>query len=319
MERLLAIAIGAATLVLSLATQARAQALATRAPPDHRVVHRSLIALRGNPIGLNYDGRLGYRLRLHDSEGLALRDNFVGGGAALALTPAYARIGPYLEVAPASFVTLWSSLQYSSYFGGFGILQSFPSPRADFSDDELDRRAELPDDDPLTNYSTSGLELTIGLDLQAKLGSVAVRSQSKLIRADIDLRDGDQVFYEQTTDVLMPDAGFSLVSDLDVAYLGLLSGRLVVGARYTASVPFYATSDYLAGEPDESDNASHRLGPIIAYTFHSRDGAAFNMPTVVLLTQWWLDHRYRAGAESSQALPMAAIAFRFHGDLLAMD
>jgi hypothetical protein len=315
--RYLTTAIGAATVLF--ASEAQAQALANRAPPEHRVVHRSLVALRGNPIGLHYEGRLGYRLRLHQNEGLALRDNFVGGGAALALTPAYVRIGPYVEVAPASFVTLWSSLQYSSYFGGFGILQSFPSPRADFSDDELDRRAELPDDDALASYSTSGLELTVGLDLQAKVGSVAVRSQSKLIRADVDLRDGDQVFYEQTTDLLMPDAGFSLVSDLDVAYLGLMAGRLVVAARYTASVPFYDAGSYLPGEPDENDNASHRLGPILAYTFHSRDGAAFNMPTVLLVTQWWLDHRYRAGAESSQGLPMVALAFRFHGDLLAMD
>jgi hypothetical protein len=306
-------------IVLLATSEVHAQALANRAPPDHRIVHRSVLALRGNPSGLNYDGRLGYRLRLHDSDTVALRDNFVGGGAALALTPAFVRIGPYVEVAPASMITLWGSLQYSRYFGGLGILQSFPSPRGDFSDDELDRRDELPDGDPLANYSTSGLELTLGLDLQAKVGSVAVRSQSKLIRADVDLRDGDQVFYEQTTDVLMPDAGFSLISDLDVAYLGFLSGRLVVAARYTASVPFYDADAYLPGEPDESDNASHRLGPILAYTFHSRDGAAFNMPTVILVTQWWLDHRYRAGAESSQGLPMAAIAFRFHGDLLALD
>jgi hypothetical protein len=319
--RLQAIALGLSTVLVCWLTwtTAEAQTLADRAPPDHRVVHRSVIALRGNPTGLLYDGRLGYRLRLHDNEGLALRDNFVGGGAALALTPAFVRIGPYVEVAPASFVTVWASLQYSRYFGGFGILQSFPSPRGDFSDDELDRRAELPDGDPLANYSTSGLELTLGLDLQAKIGSVAVRAQNRLIRPDVDLRDGDQVFYEQTTDVLMPDGGFSLVSDVDVAYLGLMAGRLVVAARYTASVPFYDSSSYLPGEPDESDNASHRLGPIIAYTFHSRDGAGFNMPTVLLVTQWWLDHRYRAGAESSQGLPMVALAFRFHGDLLALD
>jgi hypothetical protein len=317
-QRLLATALGVATVVL-FASLAEAQALATRAPPDHRLVHRSLIALRANASGLNYDGRLGYRLRLHESEKLALRDNFVGGGAALALTPAFARIGPYVEVAPASFVTVWGSLQYSRYWGGFGILQSLPSPHGDFSDDEIDRRDELPDGDPLAPYSTSGLELTLGLDLQARVGAVAVRAQNKLIRADVDLRDGDQVFYEQTTDLLMSDAGFSLVSDLDVAYLGWLAGRLVVAARYTASVPFYDESSYLPGEPTESDNASHRLGPVVAYTFHSRDGAAFNMPTVVLLAQWWLDHRYRAGAESSQGLPMVAVAFRFHGDLLAMD
>jgi hypothetical protein len=215
-------------------------------------------------------------------------------------------------------MTVWSTVQYASYFGGLGILQSFPSPRAGFSDDELDRRDELPDSDPMANYSASGLEVTVGVDLQAKVGPIAVRSQSRFIRADLDLRPGDTVFYEQTTDILMPDAGLSLTSDLDAAYLAM-GGRLVLGARYSAGVPFYGSADYAAGEPEDHDNTTHRVGPVLAYTFRSRDGDAFNMPTVLVIAQWWLDHRYRAGQESSQALPLVAVGFRFHGDLLAFD
>ncbi len=315
----MALAAGLATfLTLGLGTAAHAQALADRAPPARRLVHRQLVALRSNPLGLIYDGRLSYRFRLHDNESLALRDNFVGGGAAVMLTPAYLRVGPYVELAPASFATVWGSLQYARYFGNLGILQSFTTPRAAFSDDELDRRADLPGGDPLASYATGGVELTLGLDLQAKLGPVAVRSQSRLIRADLDLRDGDRVFYDQTTDLLMPDAGFSFVTDFDVAYLAL-AGRLVIGARYSAGVPIYDADAYLPGEPAAHDNASHRLGPVLAYSFYSRDGAAFNMPTIILITQWWLDHRYRAGAESSQAWPMIALALRFQGDLLSID
>jgi len=297
---------------------AMAQALAERGPPLHRLVHRSLVALRGNPVGLIYDGRLSYRLRMYSDEGLALRDNYAGAGAAVTLSPAFLRVGPYVELAPASFVTVWSALQYSSYFGTFGLMQSFGSPRAEFSDDELDRLDGLPEGDPLEPYSTSGLELTVGLDLQAKVGPVAVRSQNRVIHANLDLREGDTVFYDQVTDVLMPDSGLSFISDLDAAYLAL-GGRLVLAARYTASLPIYAASDYMGGEPEEHDNASHRLGPVIAYSFYSRDGSAFNQPTVLVLAQWWLDHRYRAGEESSQALPLVAVGFRFHGDLLALD
>lgn len=316
MVRLVAITLGLATALLS--TSARAQALADGPPPATRLVNRGLAALRYNPVGLFYEGRLSYRLRLYRDEGLALRDNYAGGGAMVTLTPAFLRVGPYVEVAPASFMTVWSTLQYSKYFGGLGILQSFDSPNANFSDDELDRRDELPDGDPQANYSSSGLELTLGLDLQAKVGPVAVRSQSRLIRADLDLRAGDTVFYDQTTDILMPDSGFSLTSDLDAAYLAM-GGRLVLGARYSAGVPFYGSDSYAPAEEEESDNVTHRVGPVVAYTFHSRDGAAFNMPTVLVLAQWWLDHRYRAGQESSQALPMVAVGFRFHGDLLAFD
>jgi len=308
--------VGLATVLLS--TSAWSQALEDRPPPARRLVHRGLVAARYNPVGLYYEGRLSYRLRLYRDESLALRDNYAGGGAMVMLTPAFLRVGPYVELAPASFVTVWSTLQYSAYFGSFGMVQSFPSPRSDFSDDELDRLEGLPDGDPRANQSTSGLELTVGVDLQARVGPVAVRSQSRFIRADLDLRGDDRVFYDQATDLLMPDAGLSLTSDLDAAYLAM-GGRLVLAARYTAAVPFYPASSYLPGEPEDSDNATHRVGPIVAYTFHSRDGARFNMPTVLVIAQWWIDHRYRTGQESSQALPLIAVGFRFHGDLLALD
>ena len=298
--------------------EASAQALADRAPPKHRLVHRELVALRGNPTGLILDSRLSYRLRLYSDEGLALRDNYIGGGAALQASPAFLRVGPYVEVAPASFVTLWSSLQYATYFGTFGLLQSFASPRDDFSDEELDRRSELFDDDPLRNYSASGLELTVGLDLQAKVRSLAVRSQSRIIHANLDLREGDDTFYDQVTDSLMPDSGVTFISDLDAAYLAM-SDHLVLGLRYTATVPFYSSSSYQPSEPQEHDNTTHRAGPVVAYTFFNRDGSSFNAPTVLLLVQWWLDHRYRNGAETSQAIPVAAVGFRVHGDLIPLD
>jgi hypothetical protein len=301
-----------------LCADASAQALADRAPPQHRVVHRELVALRGNPTGLILDSRLSYRHRLYHDEGLALRDNYIGGGAALLVSPAFLRVGPYVEVAPASFVTLWSSLQYSAYFGTFGLMQSFASPRDDFSDEELDRRDDLFEDDPLANYSTSGLELTVGVDLQARVGSLAVRSQSRLIHANLDLRGGDNAFYDQVTDLLMPDAGISFVTDLDAAYLAL-DDHLVLGLRYTASVPFYPADSYQPSEPQEHDNTTHRAGPVVAYTFFNRDGSSFNSPTVLLLVQWWLDHRYRTGAETSQAIPLAAVGFRFTGDLISLD
>lgn len=294
-----------------------AQTLVDRAPPAHRVVHRGLLALRGNPLGLIFDGRLGYRLRLLRSESLALRDNYAGGGAALTASPAFVKVGPYVEVAPASVLTLWAAAQYSSYFGSFGLLQSFQSPRDEFSDDEIDRRDELDDGDPLANYSASGLELTLGLDLQARVGPVAVRAQNRLIRADLDLREGDDLVYDQVTDLLMPDGGFSYIGDLDAAFIAL-NNRLVVALRYTASLPLYADGDYQPREVQEHDNATHRLGPILAYTFYSRDGAMFNTPTVLLVTQWWLDHRYRAGEETSQGVPLIALGFRFQGDLLPL-
>lgn len=307
-----------ALMLLTPAASARAQTLVERGPPAHRVVHRSLVAVRGNPIGLIFDGRLGYRLRLRQDDRLAFRDNFLGLGLAATVSPAFANIGPVVELAPAAFVTLWGSLQYSRYFGSFGLMQSFASPRADFSDDEIDRRADLPDGDPLESYSSSGFQAVAGVDLQARVGTAAVRSQTRFLYADLDLREGDTTFYDQTNDLLLADQGWAVVSDLDAVYLAM-NGRLALGLRYTASLPLYSDDDYAPGEPTEHDNATHRLGPLAAYSFYSRDGLALNAPTLILIAQWWLDHRYRAGEETSQALPLIGLAFRIHGDLLPLD
>src|SRR5688572_14347988 len=112
-------------LVLLLAAPASAQTLFDRGPPRHRLVHRSLVAARYNPVGVVYDGRLGYRFRLYEHESKALRDNYAGIGAGFFVNPASLRIGPVVEIAPASVLTLWSSLSLLSFFGSFDQLQSF--------------------------------------------------------------------------------------------------------------------------------------------------------------------------------------------------
>jgi hypothetical protein len=306
-------AIVAIALLLSL--PASAQTLFDRGPPESRIIHRSLAAFRVNPLGLVYDGRIGYRHRLYENESRAMRDNFVGGGLALMASPAYARVGPYVEVAPMSMVTLWAQFSLVSYFGNFDLLQSFESPRSEFSDDELERLGQL--DEPEKNYGAIGSELTIGMDLQARVGPAMIRSRARIVRGDLDLREGDRTYYDQLYDVLAADGGWMFTNDLDVAYMGM-NNRLVVGLRYTATVPFYGDS-YAAGEPREHDNTTQRLGPLISYSFSIKDGAAFNAPSVFLVCQWWLDHRYRTGAESSQALPLIGAGFQFYGDLLAFD
>ena len=78
-------------------------------------------------------------------EGAVSARDCSGFCTAVTVSPAFLRVGPYVELAPASFVTLWTTLQYSTYFGSFGLMQSFESPRDDFSDNEIERRDELAD------------------------------------------------------------------------------------------------------------------------------------------------------------------------------
>jgi hypothetical protein len=296
---------------------ASGQSLVDRGPPPQRLFYANGIGLRVNPVGLVYEGRLTYRLRLYESENPVVRENFVGGGLAAQISPASLSVGPLIEFAPVSFLTVWTAVQYTAYFGSFDLLQSFPSARSDYSPDELERRGNLPDGDPLKNYAAGGLEVTVGLDFAFKIGPIVGRSSNQFGYANLNLRAGDRTFYDPTTDVLAPNRGWVAINSSDLLYVGL--EKFVFGLRYTLVVPYYTDDSYQPDEPHEHDNRSQRLGPVLAYTFSVRDGAAFNAPTVFLLAQWWLEHRYRTGAEVSQALPLIGIGFAFRGDLLPFD
>ena len=143
---------------------------------------------------------------------------------------------------------------------------------------------------------------------------MVARSLFRLVRPDMSLREGDRVFYDIYYDVLAPNRGWYFVNDADVLYQ---TGRgLSVGLRWASSHAFYAPGHFSPGEPQENLNTTHRLGPVVAYTFAEQDGARFNSPTVLLIVNWWLAHRYRTGADSSAFFPYLALGFSFSGDLL---
>ncbi len=302
---------GLALVVVLTSFSASAQMLNDQGPPQHRVVHRNTFALRVNPLGLLYEGRFMYRFRLYQSDSVALRDNFISLGLTPIMSPAFMRVGPYIEIAPASFLTLWASFTFVQYFGTFNLMQSFTDASSRFSDAEITSRGTLPAGDPQRAYLGNGTELTLGADLQFKVKSFVLRSRNRLVRPDMKLRAGDTVFYDQFYDVLAPNKGLYFTTDADVLY-AIPGISLMAGARYTGTVPFYDTTQ----NPNGVNNNLHRVGPFLAYTFFSRDGAAFNSPTVFLLIQWWLQHRYRTGTEVTQALPLIGAGFQFTGDLI---
>ncbi|MDC0709450.1 hypothetical protein POL68_13345 [Stigmatella sp. ncwal1] len=287
-----------------------AQMLQDQTPPQHRIVHKSTFALRYNPVGLLFDGRFSYRYRLYESDSKALRDNFLGLGLAPTVSPAFLRLGPYVEFNPLTLFGVWATMQYVQYFGSFDLLQGFPGAQSDFSDSAIKRNAA-------NRFSAHGWELTLGATFQAKVSSLLIRSQAKLVRGDLNLHPGDRIYYDQLYDVGAPNRGWFLTNDLDVLYQGP-GNKLIAGVRYTATAPFYNGSRHF--DPDdlnmEVDNASHRVGPFVGYTFKAKDGARFNTPTIFFLAQWWLHHRFRTGEDTSAALPLVGIGFQTTGDFL---
>lgn len=297
---------------LLVSSVSQAQMLADQGPPLHRIVHRNTFALRYNPLGLLYDGRFMYRLRLYESDSKMLRDNFVGLGAAITASPAFVRAGPYVEFNPLTIFGVWAMFQGVQYFGTFNLLQSFPGAQSDYSDTAITALGG-------SRQPTNGWELTFGANFMVKVSSIVIRSQARLLHANMKLRDGDRVYYDQFYDVAAGNGGWTFTNDLDLLWQGL-ENKLIAGARYTATAPFYDPAKHFdPNDPvQQVDNSMHRVGPFVGYTFKIEDGAKFNNPTVFILVQWWLKSRFRTGADTPAALPLMGVGFQMTGDFLSI-
>ena len=294
-----------AVLFLLSSAPALAQMLSDRGPPLHRFVHRNTLAIRVNPLGLLYDGRFVYRQRLYVAESTALRDNFLGIGIAPGASPAFARLGVIVEVQPATMLGFWAVYEYMQYFGTFNLLASYPSASANFSDSAIRNRMPPPS-------TTGGTMLTFGANLNLKVGPIVLRSQAKLMAPDFKLRPGDTVLYDQFSDLLLANGRFTFTNDLDLLFQTRFG--LVAGVRYNVGIPIYGPENTA-----KEDNSTHRLGPFVAYRFFDHDGARFNQPTIAVVINWYLKHRWRTGADSPAALPYMALAFNVVGDLIPLQ
>jgi hypothetical protein len=281
-------------------------------PPSERLRYSSLTVGRVNPLGLITRNDLTYRWRLFDSDSAISRDNHFGIGGIVVLSPAFARVGPMIEIQPLSILEIRAAYETFSYFGTFNLFQSFQFVDEDFSDAALDRFASSDDEDS-RNYSTSGTQFTLAGVLRLKFGPVALRNTFRLMRADFDLRDGDQLFYDQIWDLLVPDEGWYMNNDVDV--LVFLGERWKVGARWTYATAFYRDADFRPGEPQEDiNNPTNRVGPTMIYTFPSKS-AVFKDPSLLVIANWWVQNRFRTGEEISVALPYIVVGFTFNGDI----
>ena len=163
-----------------------------------------------------------------------------------------------------------------------------------------------------------GTQWNLGADLAVRVGPIGARNQTRVSRPQLSLRPADRVFYEQQTDQLVPNNGWVLNNDLDVAWFSDFG--LFAGVRGNIAQAFFTEAHVeTAAELQQAQGTQARVGPVIGYTFFENEGAIVDKPTVVLITNWWVVHRFRAGQESSQALPMLALAFTMNGDFLPWD
>jgi len=277
--------------------------------PKHRLVYRSFAALRANPIGAVEELTIGYRRQLVDRDEELWRDTFLLLGLHTFFTPAFMRFGPTVEIQPAAVLNLSATYDFVGMFGAFGQLQSLRTPTVPFGPDDVFR-----DPDDANFYATWGHLVTLSALLQAKVKRVAVRNTTKGYWSKMQLRRGDTVFFDMALDILHPNGGWSLTNDSDL--LWLFDQGVILGVRHTLTKAFYTQDVFLPGEPVSDPNGyTSRLGPAVLWTIFDRPGTRFNRPSVVFIAQWWLRHRWRTGAHVHAAIPYAAIAFSFDGDL----
>ncbi len=302
-----------------------------RMVPKHTVQYNLLTPIRLNPLGVEARFDIGYRYRLYDTPGLIKDGSYVGIDFSPTLSPAITRVGPTLTIQPLALLRFKAFYGVLQHFGTFQFMQSYDSPYDDFSTttykETKDRR-----------YAGTALQGQFNALLQAKAGPIAIRNEVAFFRTDvlnIQDNDGDGVkddlYYSIRNDMLVPANGWYVTNDSDLLYLSDFG--LTAGVRGTLVHAFYPDSVYepgdeaLEGKVDELENPNgptFRVGPLIAYTFFDRPGAKFNRPSILLIANWWVRHRYRVAGSAAEpsslgdsrpAMPYIVLGFACTGEL----
>ncbi|GEM_PF-1553255 len=286
--------------------------------PKHSIVYTNLLAPRINPLGLENRLWIGYKYRLYDKDKTILNGSNISVFVRPIVSPAVLLIGPTLQIQPAAVLRLRASYAYISYFGNFQYFQSYDSPYDDFSQSTLAEQKDAGE-----NYKTTGHQVQLEALFQIRFKGLVVRSSTGGVYNHFnDVRGGEDLFYAVRYDALVPTQGWMLYNDSDLMWLHDLKGprhsTIIAGARGTTVMPFYKDEVYETGDDlDNPNGPQFRLGPVLGYVFYDRPDKfpRFNKPTLLVMPQWNLKHRWRTGLDISQAMPTIVIAFVFSGEL----
>ncbi len=280
--------------------------------PTHELRYRNATFARYNALGLTNQSWAGYRYNLYgDSTSILFKDCYIDLGLAPEFTPAIARIGPKIFIKPLALLEMTAVYEWVQFFGTFDHIQFFESATENFSEDRIKELGNQ----GLTRVSNFG-QLTLTGRLQGKVGPIAFRSRLTALRIDhVDLKPGQRTFYDPTWDNIAAPKSWTLATDTDLLYL---RGPLTVGLRHTWQDALYQSRHIAPGESlDDINSKQQRIGPLIAYKISDNPNSAFESATLFALVQWWVDHPYRTGQESSQAIPQIAIGYAFSGSLMS--
>lgn len=163
-----------------------------------------------NPLGIQEAIDVTWSRRLNDSEALIRKDAHVAFGLSSKLTPAFERVGAWVEYSPLSIVDLRVGVEPVYYFGTFKAFLPFARANARFDDDVIEERRP---------EAASGFAGRIYLApvLKARAGSVVARVRGEFSRFRAQ-KAGEPFFYEPAWDTLIRAKG-STVTTLEAVAL----------------------------------------------------------------------------------------------------
>ncbi len=279
-------------------------ATTSAAQPTGEWRHSHALVLRYNPWGLQDESTLGYQRNLRGLYGASedsrlFGKTYVTAGVIGRASPQFAQVGGFVKALPIALLELQASgvrtlpltdaeaVRQKSYYTP-GTLAGLDVTKPGAADSIL----------------TAGWQVNLQARLQAKVGSVAVRNTNLLTIFELEEKGTTGTFFDQTLDVITPFKSKVYQNDTDLLWADD-SKPWVLGARWTWVRPLSDGTDPIT-----------RVGPMFAWKFGDVPPApSANAHALVVLSQWHVAHRTRAGQEMSQSVPYFVLLYSMTGGL----
>ncbi len=288
---------GIAAFILFMASVSHAQ---LKPPPKHEIHWANLTGGQYNPVGVASFFEFTYRLRLTEQEAPVLRENYVGLGLTLDLTPVWIRGGVHFHLQPISILKLGVEVLGLQGFGILGSAQAFDTPTDDWSQAVMDERAS--EAVVMTAWAARAF-----LQFKIKWNIILFRNTTRLSYWNHRLPPGATAVFAAGISGLRPQNGWT-IENMTETGVWLLDERLLLGVRH------WMVNVFHPGYRADPNGPSHILGPGIGWTFQDVSSVLFNRPTLFFHVGWHINHTNRTGA-----MPYIAIALSFDGRLWASD
>jgi hypothetical protein len=209
-------------------------------PTGPRREIRETIGAAVNPLGLQNGADVLWRWPLSKSSRAIRSDAHLTLGLSSRLSPAYQRVGAFVEIAPLSVLDVRVGIEPVFYFGTFNSMLGFPGYDARFDDDA---RRELRDQ----GRAMSGLagRAYVAPTAKIKVGRLLARTHAEFEWWKAR-QPGAPFFYEPTRDTLLDARGDAMMTaeTLAVYELSRRPGQKVLaGPVHTLTRVFRASAN----------------------------------------------------------------------------